>query len=153
MSYYQLADGRVYDCSYAPSNAAKLTNAAGKLAVKNQARDDLRAILTAGDTVYTILRHVSRSGMMRHISVVIKTDDGLRDITGLVSDAIDNPTNDNGALKVGGCGMDMGFHVVYSLGSAIYPEGFKLAGNQYGRNGDKSGFDNDGGYAFRQSWI
>ena|ERR1035437_1828097 len=51
----------------------------------------------------------------------------------------------------GGCGMDMGFHLVYNLGRTLFPEGFKVEGR--GRNGDASGWDKDGGYALKQRWI
>lgn len=37
---------------------------------KDEARKRLKEVLKPGDTVYTILRHVSRSGMTRHISLV-----------------------------------------------------------------------------------
>lgn len=43
--------------------------------------------------------------------------------------------------------MDMTFEVVYELGHYLYPKGFKLSKGQYGRNGDTSGYDKDGGYA------
>lgn len=55
------------------------------------------------------------------------------------------------AVKIGGCGMDMGFHIAYELGRVLFPEGFKVDG--VGRNGDTSGWDNDGGYALYQRWM
>lgn len=115
----------------------------------------LRKKLKPGSTVYTVLRKVSSSGMSRQISCLISSEKGkIEDISYLVASAIDCKRNpDNGALKIGGCGMDMGFHVVYSLGRVLFPKGFKLAPGQYGRNGDKSGFDTNGGYALNQQWI
>ena len=56
-----------------------------------------------------------------------------------------------GGLVVGGCGMDMGFHVVYSLGRVLWPKGFKV--NGIGRNGDISGHDKDGGYRLVHQWL
>lgn len=47
--------------------------------------------------------------------------------------------------------MDMGFSVVYNLSSALFPDGFKTTG--FGRNGDTSGWDKDGGYKLKQEWI
>jgi hypothetical protein len=46
-------------------------------------------------------------------------------------------------LKVSGCGMDMGFHVVYETSRAMYPKGFM--------NGD--GEQRDGGYRIRHRWL
>lgn len=115
---------------------------------REQAREKLLKLLPPGKSVYTILRHVSQSGMSRHISICIVDGNEIDDITWLVArltgDRIDRKT---GGIKVTGCGMDMCFHVVYTLGRYLYPDGFKLAANQRGRNGDNSGYDKDGGYA------
>ena len=82
--------------------------------------------------------------------------------------------SDRWGVVVGGVGMDMGFHLVYSLGRALYPEGVPCTGSngwtKSGRpsklnacqsndhlNGDrtysKSKTHSDGGYAFRQVWL
>ena len=61
-----------------------------------------------------------------------------------------------GGVRVSGCGMDMGFHLVYALSSALFPEGFipAEAGHTYGRNGtDPHERDPDGGYALNQKWL
>lgn len=101
-----------------------------------------------GDTVYTSLRQVASNGMSRHIEVMVprKRADGslyIRNITSLVGRAAGfkvSPKTD--ALVVGGAGMDMGFHVVYSLSSAMFRDGVKCTGkgcpsndhsNDYGR--------------------
>ena len=55
---------------------------------------------------------------------------------------------DDGGIKIGGCGMDMGFYLVYNLGYTLYPNGTP---KQHGtRNGEP---DFDGGYAFKQAWL
>jgi len=118
---------------------------------KQEAIIRLREELKPGDTIYTINRHVSRSGMMRHISCFIVGDDKkICEIDWLIArTGLFKRAKDDG-LIVGGCGMDMHYHIVYELGRVLYPQGFKLAKNQYGRNGDKSGYDKDGGYAFNK---
>jgi hypothetical protein len=113
----------------------------------------LRELLPPGSKVYTTLKHKSRSGMMRHITLAVVDKEGIRDISWDVAKVLEYKQADNGGIKVGGCGMDMGFHLVYSLGRRLYPDGFKLAPNQYGRNGNTSGFDNDGGYSLRHEWL
>lgn len=153
MAFYQFEDGKVYEFDYQPTNAKRLTKAEGERLVRQQAIDTLRVFLKPGDTVYCVLKHVSRSGMMRHIQLLTGDGKGIRDITALASDATGIATTENGALKVGGCGMDMGFHAVYCLGRAMYRDGFKLPKGAYGRNGDTSGFDRNGGYAFQHSWL
>lgn len=42
---------------------------------RNEARENLLKILKPGMRVYTVLRHVSRSGMVRHISVMVPVMD------------------------------------------------------------------------------
>jgi len=115
----------------------------------------LRKTLKPGAKVYTICRHVSSSGMSRSISVLISTKDGIQSLDWYVANALDYKRDDKhqGAIKIGGCGMDMGFALVYNLGRKLYPDGFKLPKGKFGRNGDKSGFDKDGGYSLDQNWL
>jgi len=95
-------------------------------AAQEEARATLRGILSPGDTVHTLLRHVARSGMSRNIACVIVRDGELRDITWLVSKALGWPVRNSGrtgeGVVVGGCGMDMGFHLVHSLCYALWPD-------------------------------
>jgi hypothetical protein len=87
-------------------------------------RQRLRELLPPGSTVYTILRHTSRSGMLRHISTVIPQDGDINDITWLVARAVGwkiNPAS-QGGLIVHGVGTDMGFHVVHTLSQYLYPD-------------------------------
>lgn len=87
------------------------------------------AMLTPGQTVYTVLRHVSGSGMTRHISLYVVDDGKIRDVTWDVGRLLGYRRNrDNGGLVVQGCGMDMGFDLVYNLGYALYPSGYICTG-------------------------
>ncbi len=88
----------------------------------------LNEYLSDTNTVYTVLRGVSSSGMTRHISLVVAGLDNtgkpaLYDITYHASKVLgDKLTERDGhrVIKVQGCGMDMGFHLVYSLSSVLY---------------------------------
>ncbi len=102
---------------------------------RQEARETLLAMFGERDrkTVYTILRHVSSSGMSRDISLKMLDDDGmLRDITYLACVAMGDKCkekNGNRVVRVGGCGMDMGFHVVYNLSYSLYAmNGIERAG-------------------------
>lgn len=111
----------------------------GKEIMRHEAKRDLLAALKAGDTVYTVLRGVSRSGMSRHIDLyVIGEDRRPWRISGLVRRVLDMRTNKQGALKIKGCGMDMGFHVVNSLSMALFCP-------------DK--YTHDGAYALNHAWL
>lgn len=101
-------------------------------AERTEAIEKLRELLEPGDTVYTILRHVSRSGMMRHISpILIKTGEHYV-ITRLVALATDSRMVYSGhdAIKVAGAGMDMGFSLIYDLTRNLFPNGFNCTGEK-----------------------
>ncbi len=119
----------------------------------------LEKFVAPGDTLHTILKNVSSSGMSRHIQVVklVIDEQGkvqVYDLSRLIAKVMGWRLEKRGDyLLVSGCGMDMHFHIVYELGRVLYPDGFNLAKGQYGRNGDKSGYDTDGGYAFKKESL
>lgn len=96
---------------------------------KTEALDRLRDMLTPGTTVYTDVEHVSRSGMSRRISAYIVKDGSIVDITWLIARAGVAKLHREGGVTMGGCGMDMGFALIYNLGCALYPEGFPCTGS------------------------
>jgi hypothetical protein len=124
---------------------------------KQEAITRLHEILKPGDTVQTILRHVSRSGMSRSISPVVNGED----ISYLVVPLGYRFDKKNGGVKIGGCGMDMGFHLVYNLSWAMFTEGFECAGEKKCHASDHSNGDRNykphthkvGGYALVQRWL
>jgi hypothetical protein len=130
---------------------------------KADAAHDLRELLKPGDTVSTILRHCSRSGMSRRISLVISTADGIRDISWLAAKVMDEPIKSragyvqDAGIVVGGCGMDMGFHLVHNLSSVLFPDGFDCVGKGCPSNDHcnrvKADHHESGGYALRQRWL
>ena len=157
--YFRNPEGRIYgsDSATGWKDCEALTRAEGQRLYREQSKADLRQLIKPGETVYTCLRRVSGSGMSRQISVHIPLielqsvapKDGekrknkkvavIRDISNYVATVIDYRQNDrSGALVVGGCGMDMGFHVVYSLGRSLYPA----------KDGQR-----DGGYSFKHEWL
>lgn len=97
------------------------------------ARADLLEWFPAGSTMTTLLRHVSSSGMSRSISIVHND----QDITWTVARFLGEPLDSHGGIRVDGCGMDMGFHLVYSLSRKLY----------------RNALDTDAGYAISQRWL
>ena len=87
---------------------------------KAEAANELRKLLKPGDTVYTVLRHVSGSGMSRRIDLYVIRDGAPRYLSGYVGRALEYRRHKDGGLVVGGCGMDMGFHLVYKLGATLW---------------------------------
>lgn len=104
-----------------------------KQSERDAAVTSLRETLKPGDTVYTVLRSVSRSGMNRKIDVyALKCENGEVEkywLSRLVSKATGETFDaKRDALSVSGCGMDMGFHVVYNLSRVLFRDGFKCCG-------------------------
>lgn len=113
--------------------------------------DQLKAWIEANNyTVFTVLRHVSKSGMMREISVVIPVVDIPRydnsgekpqlvlsnvrsfvhpsyTIAGLLNRQYSEKHGHN-SVVCHGCGMDMGFDLVYNLSIVLYGNGYKIHG-------------------------
>jgi hypothetical protein len=124
-----------------------------------------RFALAPGDTVYTILRHVSASGLTRHISPVVVRDDIPHDISYLVAAATERAYRVRGheGIKIEGAGMDMGFELVYTLARIMWAEGAPCTGKERCPSNDHvndhtMGYDpaiihRDGGYALRQRWL
>jgi hypothetical protein len=147
---------------------------------KDDVREQLLTLLPPGAVVYTRLNHVSRSGMSRSITPYVIIDNLPYGLAYYFCVLEDQSLDRYDGVNVSGCGMDMGFHLVYNISYRLYPEGFgipmfatkeckgagkvpktkaeaeKLLALGYfscGRNGDSSGWDTDGGYALSQNWL
>jgi len=109
---------------------------------KAEALARLRGWLKPGDTVYTILRNVSRSGMQREISVVILKDGIDLHPNHAVAVLLGERLGKRDGVIVGGCGMDMGFHLIYSLSRTLFPDGFAVVETKpCGKCQDRPGHD------------
>lgn len=115
---------------------------------QKQAIAELRKILKPGDTIYTVLNHVSRSGMMRSISPFFmsvkvqevaywKNKNERKTVRrrigvpvwlgGYGATALDwGRDHKKGGIKVSGCGMDAGWHLVEALSFAVFGNGYAL---------------------------
>jgi len=83
--------------------------------------------LKPNDTVYTILKSVSQSGMYRHIQVIAIKDNQPIDLTRWVAQYSEWPYKEKtNGVGVSGCGMDMGFHLVYTLSYDLFDDGYAL---------------------------
>ena len=88
---------------------------------ENAIEDLKKEFLKPDDVVYTVLRHVDDDGMIRHLSAfVIKNNEPLN-ITWKVAKAIKASYDQkHQSLIAEGCGLDVGFDVVYNLGLALF---------------------------------
>ena len=137
-----------------------------------EARRRLQGWLSPGDTVYTVIRSVAKSGMSRRLDLYRLEQDEPLCLTGNVAILCDLTFPRHGeGLRVDGCGMDMGFNTVYNLAATLWPDGFGCIGEGCSSN-DHSNGDRDytqqgmmtcegptvhwhqnGGYALRQRWL
>lgn len=94
---------------------------------KDRAFKKLKGWIKPGQTVWTNVTHVARSGMSRSIKPYIVVGKEIVDITYLASVVLDLPIDkNNGGVKIPGCGMDMGFKLVDDLRYVLYGDGKKL---------------------------
>ena len=78
--------------------------------------------------LYTIIRHVARSGMSRSIDVIAIFEDGEHlNLSYWITNAMDLKIDQkNGGIIMTGSGMDMGFALVYNLAHALYGNGYAI---------------------------
>ena len=89
-----------------------------KLQAFNYAEGRLDELLNSHQEIFCIIRHVSQSGMTRHISffIIDNRDNKPLFLDNLISDYLDyRPNKSYSGLVVHGCGMDMAFSVVHHL--------------------------------------
>ena len=92
---------------------------------KEKAITHLKELLVEGDVIYTHVEHVSSSGMYRHIKPMIIRNNEPLTLPWSVAHALGYPYKEKThSVGIGGCGMDMGFHLVDVLGRTL---GIKLS--------------------------
>lgn len=129
---------------------------------RDEARERLAKRIEPGDTIYTVMRHVSRSGMMRAIDVYEMHEDAPHRISYPAALAAGfTYSRKHEAVRIDGAGMDMGFAIVYNLSASLFPDGFECTGagtrcpsndHSNGAKYRKGTHHQDGGYALRQQW-
>ena len=86
----------------------------------DEIKEVLKNQIKKGDTVHTITRQVSASGMYRHISIIVKSGENLLNqsynIAKLLGYTYKDKTN---SVGISGCCMDMGFALVNHLENAL----------------------------------
>lgn len=103
---------------------------------KDEARAALLGYCPKGSTVFNVLEHVTASGMTRYIKSYVfeparaqKATPGMTDIflSGYIARLLGQQRAHNrDGVKVVGCGMDMGFDLVYRLSMELYGDGYAL---------------------------
>ena len=97
------------------------------------AAERLSTWVMPGDTIYCVLARVSRSGMRRVIrfyKISASAETGKNETSDLswnIAKALEYGYDEKkDGVVVNGCGMDMGFHVVYSLSDKLFTDGYQL---------------------------
>ena len=109
-----------------------------------------------GATVYTTVTSVSRSGMSRNIRCYFPSKGEIVDITWAVAEACQFSRAIGGGggadIRMGGCGMDMCFEVVYVLGRVMFPKGGPVTKSLRRHQEERDGqtVERDGGYLLRK---
>ena len=140
-----------------------------KQSEREEAIKRLREILKPSDTIYTVLKHVSSSGMNRRIDCfkfdIVNGKIVKYWLSYSIAKALGWRLKDD-AVVVGGCGMDMGFHLVYSLARTIFNNDYACTGENcqsndhtndrdgsWSRDTNKGRQHSDAGYSLNQEWL
>jgi hypothetical protein len=122
MVYMKASDGYVFKTTmpqYHPS-CEKLTLHEGKRQLREQSKKELLRYFKRKDAnIYAIIRRVSSTGMTRYMDFYVIDKGAMRCITHRIADVLDWRIGKGDALIVTGCGMDMVFHTVSSVASAL----------------------------------
>ena len=99
-------------------------------------KETLKGIFPKGSTVYTVIRHVSSSGMTRDVGIVgifndprnsgklqtVHPNYAVACLLGLKHE----PSDRRDCVRIEGCGMNMCFEIVYRLAIVLYGDGYAL---------------------------
>lgn len=125
-----------------------------------ESRNYLKSLLVPGQKIYGEVKHVSRSGMYRVISLKIIKNDELIDISWSAAKLLEGFDERHWGCRASGCGMDMVFHLIYNLGYKLYPDGYQCIGDGCRHNShsntpypkrDGKLFHSGSGYVFTQA--
>ena len=118
--------------------------------------------------VYTKVNHVSNSGMFRLISCYVMINNQPMNIDWHIEKlGLYKRDKKREGLRISGCGMDMGFDVVYQSSSTLFDKDFKCRGEdcpandhvndrkpyQWDRKKSIGKLHSDSGYCLIQKWL
>lgn len=86
----------------------------------------LNDLTPKGTCLYTTIKHVSRGGMSREISVYVVHNERIRNINYYVGEVLGLRIGNHNGLVVKGCGMDMGYAIVSSVSEILYADNYAL---------------------------
>ena len=91
-------------------------------------KKDLKKYVKKGSTVFTTLgKDPSSSGMYRHIKLLVINKKRILNLSYSVGQLTGWTYKDKtNSIGVGGCGMDMGYHLVHNLGYHLYDDGYAI---------------------------
>lgn len=126
-----------------------------------QEMETLKKWVKPGGTLYTILRHRAASGMSRVLDLYVIVDGEPLRLSWSASKVLGWTYNRNHeGILVRGCGLDVGYHLVYSLGRLLFADGFTCIGDKCPSNDHSNGDRNyephkhsDPGYSLRHGWL
>ena len=77
-------------------------------------------------TIWALCRHVSSGGATRVLSFFVVKDNTIICIDWFLQEFLGYKSHKKfDGVVIKGCGMDMGFHVVYSLSRKLYDDGYR----------------------------
>lgn len=143
-----------------------LTNAQHEEEERAAYAEELRATLAPHQTIYTSTEQASRGSSVVHVKLYTAEHPNpekrpyIRNITHLVAQATGSTLSDLDGIAYGGYGYSKTFQAVYSLGRALFPNGYDCTGAHCRSNDHINGeprdgkmHHRDGGYYYVQSSL
>tara|TARA_R100001015_G_C4446715_1_gene38336 strand:- start:30 stop:338 length:309 start_codon:yes stop_codon:yes gene_type:complete len=95
---------------------------------KKDIKKQLKKLFPKGSTAFTLVTKVAPSGMSRHIMVAGSGKKGhVQNLSWYIAELLDYKYKpDTRSVFVSGCGMDMGFALVYRLSTKLYKDGYAI---------------------------
>lgn len=100
--------------------------ASKKDAERDEAIANLKRIVKKGDKLYTVIAHVSTSGMRREINLYKITNQGETYLSSYAAKALGRTIGNRSGVICNGAGMSMTFELVYSLAQKLFGDGYAL---------------------------
>jgi hypothetical protein len=121
---------------------------------KEETKAKLKELFAEGGyKAYTILRHVSSSGMFRLISAIVIVDNKPISIDYLINGlGVFKQDKNREGLRVPGCGMDMGFQLIYETSAMVFTDPAENEKITFERDG-LAWKRSNGGYVVKQEWL
>lgn len=93
---------------------------------KETAKEFLIKLLSKKNTIYSLVRHISKSGMCREIDFFCCENNDLVRITYEISKVLKSKIGKTGGIRIKGCNTDLTIGLINELSMSLFDKSFSL---------------------------